>query len=121
MAKTFRELKVWQSARQLVMLVYQITSSFPTLERFGLITQMRRCAVSIPSNIAEGFGRHSDGDFARFLAIAMGSLCELETQAVLSFDLSYITESESKLVSEKCSVVKSLLMSLRSSLLKASW
>ena len=118
MAKTYRELKVWQSARQLVMRVYQITSSFPTLERFGLVSQMRRCVVSIPSNIAEGFGRHSDGDFSRFLAIAMGSLCELETQTVLCMDLSYITESESNLISEKCSVVKRLLIALKNSLKK---
>lgn len=76
--KDFRNIKTWEKAHELVQIVYRETSNMPTDERFGLTTQIRRAAVSIPTNIAEGCGRDSDRDFARFLHIAMGSASEVE-------------------------------------------
>jgi four helix bundle protein len=83
----FRNLLVWQKSHELVLEIYRISRDFPREELFGLTSQMRRCAVSVPSNIAEGCGRGSDPDFARFLIIAMGSCSELEYQVLLSRDL----------------------------------
>lgn len=80
-------LVVWRKAMDLASMSYRVTESLPGDERFGLRAQMRRASVSIPSNIAEGAGRGSDGDFARFLRIAYGSACELETQALLARDV----------------------------------
>lgn len=88
----YNELLVWKKARLLVKEVYLLTNDFPTEEKFGLISQMRRAAVSIPSNIAEGSGRSSDKDFANFLSIALGSSFELETQIWLSMDLGFHEE-----------------------------
>ncbi len=79
--KTYKELKVWQRVVDLVTLIYQMTKSFPGEERYGLTAQMRRAAVSIPSNIAEGWGRHSTKEYIRFLVVARGSLMELETHS----------------------------------------
>lgn len=76
---TFRELIIWQKSMLLVTSLYSATKEFPKDETFGLTSQLRRCSVSIPSNIAEGFGRNSDSEFNRFLTIAMGSLYELQT------------------------------------------
>ena len=78
--KTFRDLLVWQKSMSFVTQVYKISKSFPPEENFGLTSQIRRCAVSIPSNISEGYGRESLNDYLRFLNIAMASLFELQTQ-----------------------------------------
>ncbi|WP_439181610.1 four helix bundle protein [Carboxylicivirga taeanensis] len=78
--KTFRELLVWQKSMDFVTEAYNVTAGFPDDEKFGLTNQLRRASVSIPSNIAEGFGRKSDGDFSRFLSIALGSSFEVQTQ-----------------------------------------
>ncbi len=83
----FKELKIWQKAMALVKEVYLITKLLPANEQFGLTSQINRCAVSIPSNIAEGAGRNSPKDFVRFLSIANGSASELETQLLLLVDL----------------------------------
>lgn len=88
--KTYREIKVWQKAIPFVTKVYQKTKQFPNEEIYGLTSQMRRSAVSIPSNIAEGFGRRSSNEFKRFLQIAMGSLFELQTQLEVSKNLGFI-------------------------------
>ena len=88
----FSELKVWQKSRELVKEIYKITANYPQLERYNLCSQMQRAAVSVPSTIAEGSGRGSDSDFARFLDMSMGSSHELETQLFVSFDLGYITQ-----------------------------
>ena len=85
----YNELLVWKKARLFVKKVYLLTNDFPTEEKFGLISQMRRSAISIPSIIAEGSGRSSDKDFANFLSIALGSSFELETQIWLSMDLGF--------------------------------
>jgi len=86
---SYRDLVVWQKAMVLVSSIYKLTSSFPDAERFGLTSQIQRAAVSIPSNIAEGQGRLATKEFRQFLGIARGSLKELETQLIISVDLSY--------------------------------
>jgi four helix bundle protein len=90
----FRDLKVWQKAHELALDIYRTTTQFPKQEMYGLVSQMRRCAVSVGSNIAEGRGRGGDIEFARFMQIACGSLTELEYQLLLSRDLKYLPETE---------------------------
>ena len=90
--KTYRDLVVWQKSMALVTEIYKATKSFPKDEIYSLISQMRRCAISIPSNIAEGFGRKSTNDYIRFLNITMGSLYELQTQLEISLNLRYTNE-----------------------------
>lgn len=100
----YRELKIWQKAMDLVEKTYVLTSHFPNEEKYGLISQIQRCAVSIPSNIAEGAGRNSNKEFRNFLGIANGSINELSTQLELSVRIGYIKEEEliniSNLISE---------------------
>jgi four helix bundle protein len=86
------KLKIWQLGMEVVIDVYRLTESFPKEERFGLSSQMRRCAVSIPSNIAEGAARNTDKEFINFLHIAQGSLAELDTQLELSLRLKLINQ-----------------------------
>jgi len=92
--RKYQKLEVWGLSMKLVEDIYEITSNFPAGERFGLISQMRRASVSIPSNIAEGHGRHSDKEFFRFLSIARGSLYELETQLEIAKRINLITQDE---------------------------
>ncbi|WP_454980616.1 four helix bundle protein [Capnocytophaga haemolytica] len=91
MIKSYKELVVWQKSMALVTAVYQISSKFPQSELFGITNQMRRSAISIPSNIAEGFGRNSSQDYLRFLYIARGSLYEMETQIQIAVSLGFTT------------------------------
>lgn len=90
--RTYKDLDVWKKARSLVKEVYLMTRNFPKDEMYGLMSQMRRCAVSIPSNIAEGYGRQFKKETIQFLHIARGSLFEMETQLFIASDLSYIDE-----------------------------
>ncbi|HAH49778.1 MAG TPA: four helix bundle protein [Balneola sp.] len=90
--KTFRDLKIWQQSMELVTEIYRATSSFPEEEKYGLTSQLRRSSVSIPSNISEGFGRNSQGDFKRFVNISMGSLFELQTQIEVARNLEFISK-----------------------------
>ena len=90
--RTFRDLLIWQKSIKLVTKIYEVTHLFPKEETYGLTSQMRRCPVSIPSNIAEGHGRNSTGDYLRFLQIAKGSLFELQTQLVIAKNLSFFAE-----------------------------
>ena len=92
--KSFKDLIVWQKSYKLVLETYKITKCFPNDELYGLSQQMRRVAVSIPSNISEGYGRQYHKEYRQFLSMAYGSLCELETQYLLSIDLSYTTKNE---------------------------
>jgi four helix bundle protein len=87
--KSFRDLIVWERGLDLTCEVYRLTDRFPSAERFGLTVQMRRAAVSIASNIAEGHGHHSRGDFRRFVSMALGSLAELETRIELGIRLGF--------------------------------
>lgn len=91
--KSFKDLFAWQKAYQLVLETYRVTNQFPHNERFGLTQQMRRAAVSVPSNIAEGYGRQHKNEYRQALAVAYGSLCELETQYLLAVDLTYVQQS----------------------------
>ena len=97
----YNNLQIWQLAMDLVEEIYKLTASFPIEEKFGMVSQMTRAAVSIPSNIAEGAGRNSDKDFAHFISIAIGSLYELNTQIVLSERLGYINQSQSQELQKK--------------------
>jgi four helix bundle protein len=92
--RNFRDLEVWQLGKKIVLRVYQITKAFPREERYGLTAQMRRAAVSIPSNIAEGFNRYNNKEYRQFLYIALGSCAELETQMELACDLGYLDATE---------------------------
>lgn len=90
----FRQLNIWKDARAIVKDVYLLTAKFPVDERFGLISQINRCSISVPSNIAEGSARGTNKDFAHFLKMSLGSLYELETQLLLAADLNMISESD---------------------------
>lgn len=94
----YKELIVWQKARMLVKTTYNLTTQLPSEEKFGLISQMRRCVVSIPSNIAEGASRTSNKEFAHFLEIAYGSCFELETQLLLCVDIDFLQEDTTSLI-----------------------
>jgi four helix bundle protein len=92
----YKDLKAWRKSVELVLEVYRATQRFPKCELYGLTSQMRRAAVSIPSNIAEGKGRSTDREFALFLCHARGSLLELETQSLVAEQLGYLSENDAK-------------------------
>ena len=110
--KTFRDLFVWQKAMNLVTEVYAITKKFPQEELYGLTAQVRKSAVSIPSNIAEGHGRKSTKDYVRFLYIAIGSLFELQTQLEIGSNLKYVTRDKFDLTYESSREIERMLSSL---------
>jgi four helix bundle protein len=107
----------WHKAVALVTHVYQATQTFPTEERYGLMSQMRRAAVSVPSNIAEGHGRQSPGEFRQFLGQARGSLCELETQIEIAANLAFFSPAKRQELQEDAGevgrIINGLLASLR--------
>jgi four helix bundle protein len=107
----YRQLQIWQRAHQLVLQVYKVTCDFPSIEKYGLISQIQRCAVSIPSNIAEGSGRGSNADFARFLHIAMGSAAELDYQLLLSHDLKFLPTEIYHELSQELTQIRKMLNS----------
>ena len=108
MLKNFKELKVWQKAYQLCLDLYSITKNFPNEEKYGLSSQMRRASISIPANIAEGYGRRTIPDYVRCLYIAYGSTCELETQILLSKDLNYLNDNDQGILLEKTKEVEEI-------------
>ena len=112
----YNNLQIWQLAMDLVEDIYKLTASFPIEEKFGMVSQMTRAAVSIPSNIAEGAGRNSDKDFAHFISIAIGSLYELNTQIVLSERLGYINQSQSQELQKKLDNLQRKSVSFKSKL-----
>ncbi|TAE17157.1 MAG: four helix bundle protein [Bacteroidetes bacterium] len=107
--KSYLDLDVWKQSRLLVKSIYQATALFPNDEKFGLVNQMRRSAVSVPSNIAEGSGRSTAQDSLRFFFIARGSLFELETQLYLSFDLDFLPQKSLDSLIEQVTSCKKLL------------
>lgn len=113
----FREIKAWQIARILVKDIYMLSAKFPDGERFGLTSQIRRAAISIPSNIAEGSGR-SDKDFARFLSISLSSAYEVETQLILSFDLAFTTKEDLEEIGKKTQEIQRMIYGLQRKLSK---
>jgi four helix bundle protein len=92
--KNYKELNVWKKGIELVKCTYQLAKLFPNEEKFGMISQMTRAAISIPANIAEGSSRNSDKDYARFLQIALGSAFELQTYYILCRELKWVSENE---------------------------
>lgn len=110
--KDYKKFLVWQKSHQLTLDVYKILHSFPKEEMFGLTSQMKRASSSIPTNIAEGCGRNSDKDFARFLVIAFGSANELEYQIILSSDLNFIQSELSEKLLAQFEEVKKMLNGL---------
>ena len=117
----FKELKVWQLSRSLVKEIYAITADFPSAEKYGLVSQIRRCAVSIPTNIAEGSGRKTDKDFGHFLNISLGSAYELETLLILSFDVQLITEEQLENFSNRISEIQKMTFGLIKTLRQESY
>jgi four helix bundle protein len=114
----YRRLHVWQKSRALVADLYAATRGFPVDERFGLTQQLRRAPVSIPSNIAEGAGRGSPADFRRFIRIAFGSACEVETQLDIAVDLGFMTEGTHRPLLSELVGIKAKLAGLERSLSK---
>ena len=110
--RTFRDLLVWQKSKALVKNVYTLSKDFPKEETYGLTSQIRRCAVSVPSNIAEGYGRRSTSDFIRFLRMASGSLYELQTQIEIACDLEYINEETCQEAIADANEIERMLSSL---------
>ncbi len=110
------DLKVWNKSMALVKEVYLISAELPMEEKFGLQSQIRRCAVSIPSNIAEGAGRNNKNEFYQFLGIAFGSTYELQTQLQLLVDLNFISETKIAPLKELLSEIQKMIYSLKASL-----
>ncbi len=106
---SFEKLIVWQKSRQLAVKIYKLTKNFPKDELFGMTSQMRRCSISISSNIAEGSGRHSAKDKARFTEISYSSALELLNQTIISLDLEYVTEENYKIIRTEIEEVTFLL------------
>ena len=113
---TYRDLIVWQKAMDLVVLCYEVSDRLPAKERYGLASQIQRSVVSIPSNIAEGYGRRHTGDYFHHLSMANGSLKELETQLLIAVRLKYVTESDIASAMSLASEVGRMLTSLMSKL-----
>ena len=120
MLHNFKNLTVWQKARALAVEVYKHSADFPSEERFGLVAQMRKAAVSIPSNVAEGCGRDTDRALIYFLDVSIGSSCELETQVLLASDLGFLSPIQVCALQENIEEVRRMLIGFRKSLLAKS-
>ena len=120
MLRTFKDLKVWQKSYALCLRVYTLTKQFPSEEKFGMVAQLRRASVSIPSNISEGYSRDTTKDYLRFLSIALGSLAEMETQIMLCKDLMMCQATECEDVLEAIAEVDRMLRALIRSLKQKS-
>ena len=110
--KSYRDLIVWQKSMHWVTLVYSLTSKIPESEKFGLISQIRRSSVSIPSNIAEGYGRNYKKDYSRFLQISRGSLFECQTQIEIALNLGFISREDCKEINDFSTEIEKMLNSL---------
>lgn len=116
--KSYRDLLIWQKGIAFVKRIYQETALFPDTERYGLTNQMRRAAVSIPSNIAEGQARQHSGEFRQFLFIALGSIAELETQILISQELGFLPDEVSESLQADLSELQKMTRTLVSRLYK---
>lgn len=110
--KTHRDLNVWNNSIKLVTMIYEITNDFPKNEIFGITSQIRRAAVSIPSNIAEGAARTSKKEFNNFLSIALGSASELETQIIISKNLEYLSSEKSAILLSELTGIQKMIAGL---------
>lgn len=120
MAEGFQGLRVWQEARQLARAVYELTDGFPSREQYGLSAQLRRSAVSIMSNIAEGQGRYTRRDFANFLYMARGSLMEVQSCITLAHDLGFVDKQRYQMTTSRCHDVGMMLNGLISAMQRPS-
>jgi four helix bundle protein len=114
--KSYRDLQIWQKGIAFVKRIYQETAHFPDTERYGLTNQMRRAAVSIPSNIAEGQARQHTGEFRQFLFIALGSIAEVETQTIIAQELGFLSEEISESLQADAVELQKMTRSLASRL-----
>jgi len=114
--KPVSELFVWKDALDISISVYRITELFPVSEKFGLVSQMRRASVSVLSNIAEGYGRHSRSDFSRFLSISVGSLYELQAQFTLANALSFLDDDTYQAINKAMGILQRRILALKNSL-----
>ena len=112
-AASYKDLLVWQKGIELVKAVYKITQCFPSDERFGIISQMRRAAVSVPSNLAEGQARKSTAEFVQFISHSEGSLAELDTQLIIAVELEYCPKNEANQAFAQITELRRMLNSLR--------
>jgi len=115
-SRSFRDLDVWKLSIEFVKNIYRITNKFPISEQYGLTTQLRRPAISIPSNIAEGQGRDSSKEFRQFLSFAMGSLAELETRLIIANKINYLADDELNPFIGGLDVIRKMIRSLSNSL-----
>ena len=115
--RTYRDLDIWNSGIQLVKDIYESTEKFPNQEKYGLISQMRRAGISIPSNVAEGFRRYHNKEYKQFLYISLGSCAELETQITIAKELKYLSKEKENLLLEKidhiCRMITNLIKKLK--------
>ncbi|HUE95874.1 MAG TPA: four helix bundle protein [Longimicrobiaceae bacterium] len=111
--RDFRKLHVWEKAHGLVLKIYRCTSKFPREEQYGLTAQLRRAAIAIPANLAEGYGRWGDGELRHFLSIAIGSAAELEYHLLLARDLDYIPDSDHNALRDQLHEVQKMLVALQ--------
>src|SRR6266446_6894026 len=111
--QSYKDLNVWQKGIELAKLTYMLTARFPNEEKFGLVSQMRRAAVSIPSNIAEGQARHTTGEFIQFISHAEGSVAELNTQLVLAIELKFACQNSTIAAAELLEHLRKMLNGLR--------
>jgi four helix bundle protein len=116
----YKDLKIWQKAVGLVVKIYEMTHKFPNDELYGLTSQIRRCAVSIPSNIAEGSGRNTKNDFKNFLGISYASTCELETQLIIANRIHFIDDNTLIHFQNEISEIQKMTWSLKKSLTQDS-
>lgn len=114
--RDFKNYNVWEKSHQLVLEIYKITKLYPQEENYGLVSQMRRSSSSVPTNIAEGAGRISDAEFARFIVMASGSACELEYQIILSHSLEYMNSTQFEELNQKINEIKKMLIGLHKKL-----
>ncbi len=112
-ARSYRDLIVWQKGIQLVKRIYELTATFPIEERYGLVSQMRRAAVSIPSNLAEGQARYTTREFVQFISHAEGSAAELDTQLVVSQSLGYCSAGQANEVQDLLAEIRKMLNAMR--------
>ncbi len=116
MVKSYKDLLVWQRSMDLVETVYRFTGSFPSVEQWGLVSQMRRAAISVPSNVAEGYGRQATGEYRHHLSIGRGSLLELETQVLLAKRLRYLQPADADSVLNEIEEISRMIATLVSKL-----
>ena len=116
MVTSHKDLLVWQRSMDLVETVYRVTAGFPSAEQWGLVSQMRRAAISVPSNIAEGYGRQATGEYRHHISIGRGSLLELETQILLAIRLKYLQQGDADPVLKEIDELSRMLATLVSKL-----